>query len=226
MTLMRAALIPMKDLAGAKMRLAGVLDADARATLALAMLDDVLAAVRASGRFETVAVVSADAGVRSHAASLGSETIDESLGEGGLNAGLQHAVLALEQRDTDELVILPADVPLAQPDDIATVADALASGAAPRVVLVRAGDHGTNALGLRPPGVIPMRFGRRSADAHRDAAAAASVDAIELELPRLAFDVDGPDDLPRLASGRPGPATERWLAEHNAALHVHTRKET
>ena len=52
---MRAALIPMKPLAEAKMRLADVLDQRERAELALAMLVDVVTACEDSEMFDRVA---------------------------------------------------------------------------------------------------------------------------------------------------------------------------
>ena len=49
----------MKDIAGAKQRLAGVLSQAERAELALAMLTDVIGACREAACFDQVAVISA-----------------------------------------------------------------------------------------------------------------------------------------------------------------------
>jgi 2-phospho-L-lactate guanylyltransferase (CobY/MobA/RfbA family) len=89
------------------------------------------------------------------------------------------------------------------------------------VVLVRAGDNGTNALGLRPPEVVPMRFGVDSASAHRSEAEAAGADVVELELERLVFDVDAAGDVATLASRAVGAATRGWIdarASYGAAI--------
>ncbi|HYM15313.1 MAG TPA: 2-phospho-L-lactate guanylyltransferase [Dehalococcoidia bacterium] len=212
---MRAALIPMKELSQAKLRLAPALDAAARAELALAMLADVIAACAESGCFDLIAVVSNDSTVFWHARELGATPIAEpaALG-GGLNAGLTFAQRYLARRvAVSELVILPADVPLARADDIRAVVDALAAPPdRPRCVLVRSRDNGTNALALRPPEAVAPAYGRNSADAHRAAALAASIDLVELTLERLAFDVDAPDDLTELETLPAGPATRRFLA--------------
>ena len=85
------------------------------------------------------------------------------------------------------------------------------AGAERRVVLVRAYDNGTNALGLRPPEIIPMRFGLNSADAHRAEAERAGVECVELSLERLTFDVDAADDLASLAARAVGAATRGWI---------------
>ena len=216
MSAMRAALIPMKDLAGAKQRLASKLALPERRALALAMLSDVIAACRESGCFDVVAVTSADAGVAEAAVTLGAVPLVEPPDAGGLNEGLTWGGEALAQgMALGELVILPADIPLARAEDVRAVCDALAA-AGDRCVIVRARDGGTNALALRPPRAIPMRFGPQSCDAHIAAARAAGLDVVELALDRLAFDVDAPEDLDALASLPLGAATSAWLAAHTA----------
>lgn len=211
MTGMRGALIPMKELAGAKMRLADVLDRDARAELALAMLTDVIEACRASARFDVIAVVSSDSEVFWHARGLGAKPLAEPATLSGLNDGLTFAQRYLARRvAVAELVILPADIPLVRPDDVRAIVDALGARDG-RAVIVRARDNGTNALAMRPPEALPMRFGRNSADAHLSAARDASIEAVELANQRLAFDVDAPEDLDALASLPVGAATAGWL---------------
>lgn len=220
MSPMRAVLIPMKELSQAKLRLAPVLDAARRADLALAMLSDVVAACTESGCFDLIAVVSNDSEVFWHARELGAKPLAEpaTLG-GGLNAGLTFAQRYLARRvAVSELLILPADVPLARAEDIRTVVDALAAPPdRPRCVLVRSRDNGTNALALRPPEAVAPAYGRDSADAHRAAALAAGIaagiDLVELTIERLAFDVDAPDDLAALGTLPVGPATRRFLGD-------------
>ncbi len=208
---MRAALIPMKSLADAKMRLADVLDRRERAELALAMLVDVITACNEAECFDRVAVVSSDSDVFWQARELGATPIAEPATLTGLNDGLTFGVRYLARRiGVEEVVILPADVPLIQPVDLLTIVNALA-GAEKRVVLVRAYDNGTNTLALRPPEIIPMRFGVQSADAHRREADTAGVDCVELQLDRLVFDVDAADDVASLASRRVGAATRGWI---------------
>jgi 2-phospho-L-lactate guanylyltransferase len=209
---MRAALIPVKELGEAKLRLAGTLDREARAELVLAMLTDVLTACRECGCFDVVAVISRDHEVNWHAREHGAKPLAEPATLSGLNEGLTFGQRYLARRvAVDELVILPADVPLVRAGDVRSVVDALAGGA-PRVVIVRARDGGTNALALRPPEAIAMRFGSESADAHLETARAARIEAIEVENERLAFDVDSDDDVAALATLPVGAATAGWLA--------------
>jgi 2-phospho-L-lactate guanylyltransferase len=207
---MRGALIPMKGLAGAKMRLAPALSPGERTQLALAMLSDVIEACRACARFDIVTVVSSDSEIHWHARDLGARPLAEPATLSGLNDSLTFGQRYLARRvAVAELLIIPADLPFAQPGDIARVIDALAGQSA--ATIVRAADGGTNALAMRPAEALPMRFGAQSCDAHIAAARDASISIAELDLPRLRFDVDGPEDLDALASGIAGAATSAWL---------------
>lgn len=201
----------MKSLAEAKMRLSDVLDQRERAELALAMLVDVVTACNDSEVFDRIAVVSGDSDVFWQVRELGAMPVAEPATLSGLNDGLTFGVRYLARRiGADEVVILPADVPLVQAVDVCTVVNALA-GADRRVVLVRALDNGTNALALRPPEVIAMRFGINSASAHRAEAEGAGVECVKLELERLAFDVDAAGDVETLATKAVGAATRGWI---------------
>jgi len=212
----------MKSLAQAKMRLAGVLDRHERAGLALAMLVDIITACNESGCFDLVSVISDDSEVFWRARELGAKPIAEPATLSGLNEGLTFGQRYLARRvAVDELVILPADIPLARPEDIRAVVEALGADGAARAVLVRSRDNGTNALALRPPEAIAMHFGPNSADAHRAAAEAAGIAVVEITNERLAFDVDAPEDLAAMSTMRVGAATSAWLE----ARADHARKE-
>jgi 2-phospho-L-lactate guanylyltransferase len=201
----------MKDLAGVKMRLADVLERAERAELALAMLTDVITACKESECFDTICVVTDDSDVCWHARDLGAKPLKEPGTLSGLNDGLTFGQRYIGRRiGAAELVILPADVPLVRADDVRAVVRAFEREGA-IVALVRARDGGTNALALRPPEAIPMRFGRQSADAHAAEARAADVDAVELAIERLQFDVDAPEDVEALASLACGAATTGWV---------------
>jgi 2-phospho-L-lactate guanylyltransferase len=210
---MRAALIPMKALAQAKMRLADVLDRHERSELALAMLTDVIVACNESGCFDLVSVISDDSEVFWQARELGAKPLAEPATLSGLNEGLTFGQRYLARRvAVDELVILPADIPLVSAEDIRAVVDALGVDGTPRMVLVRSRDNGTNALALRPPEAIAMHYGRDSADAHRASADSGGIAVVEIERERLSFDVDAPEDLAAMQAMPVGAATAGWLA--------------
>lgn len=209
---MLAALIPMKELALAKMRLAEALDRGARADLALAMLTDVITACHESDLFDSIHVVSSDSDVRWHAHDLGAAPIAEPRTLAGLNDAIAFGQRYLVSRTrVDELLILPADIPLIRADDLRTVVHALNAVAGARAVIVRAFDGGTNALALRPPESVAPRFGQHSADGHAAAALAADIGFEELTIERISFDVDEPADLEALAGLPLGAATAGWV---------------
>jgi 2-phospho-L-lactate/phosphoenolpyruvate guanylyltransferase len=219
---MRAALIPMKELAQAKMRLADVLDRRERSELALAMLTDVIVACRESGLFDEVAVIGNDSEVAWHVRELGAKPLAEPATLSGLNESLTFGQRYLARRvAVDELLVLPADIPLLRAEDVRQVIDALGGASGARAVLVRSRDNGTNALALRPPEAIDMHFGPNSGDAHRAAADAGDVEMIEVANARIAFDIDAPEDFDELVTGWSGAATTGWIEAraHYAAEH-------
>jgi 2-phospho-L-lactate guanylyltransferase len=182
-------LIPIRDLDGAKTRLAGVLDAASRRDLVVAMYRDVLAAATACAAIDRVAVVSGDSEALGIAEAAGAETIRE---DSGLNEALASASRTLAARGVDRVLILFADLPLANAAAIERVVLADAD-----VALVRAGDGGTNALALAP-GAIEFQYGQDSAAKHIDAAERAGLRVALLDEPSLALDMDTPEDLERL----------------------------
>jgi 2-phospho-L-lactate guanylyltransferase len=200
------ALVPLKPATGAKSRLAEVLDADARATLAREMARDVLATLTASPGLAGVALL-APAG-EELAQEFGCRSLrdDPAL---GLNGNLAQALAALAADGAGTVVIVPADVPGIAPAEVATLLAAHGSG----VTLVPASrDGGTNALALTPPGAIAPAFGADSARRHREAARAAGRAMTALDLAGFARDIDTPADLLWLCGMPEGaPRTRRYL---------------
>jgi 2-phospho-L-lactate guanylyltransferase len=201
-----AVVIAVRDVSSAKSRLGEQLDPGARQSLVIAMLDDLLAAIRRAHR-GVILVVSPDAAYGAVAATHEARLVDDP-GD-GLNSAFLAALTVDETAATTAALLLPGDLPHVTPDDIATVLDALT---APGVVLVPSSDGGTIALGLRPSEVIAPRFGERSAERHREAAAEAGTDLTELSPPSMQIDIDTLADLDRVA-GALGEATTALL-EH------------
>ncbi|MDO8615737.1 MAG: 2-phospho-L-lactate guanylyltransferase [Dehalococcoidia bacterium] len=222
---MIAALVPAKALDQAKGRLAALLSEDERRRLALAMLEDVVRALQGAARIGLIAVVSPDAEVLALARELGAQAIQEPSSVRGINQALSHALKIMSHRALDALLVVLADVPAVTPADIDAVLDALPADRG--AVICPSHDRGTSVLAMRPPALIPFRFGAHSFPAHKREAAARGVPTAVLRLAALARDIDGPDDLRLLMSGpaggaeaapvRAGPATQRLLAELRVA---------
>jgi 2-phospho-L-lactate guanylyltransferase len=183
------AVVPVKDIALAKQRLAPALDDAARRDLALAMLEDVLDALSRVRGLAGILVVTADAAAARIAARFGADVSAEAALDGHTEA-----VAAAARRLTragEDLLTLPADVPLVLPEDIERIVATRG-----RFVIVPAHDgRGSNAVLCRPADAVPLRFGAASYEPHLAAAAARGIAPVSIALPRLALDIDGPDDL-------------------------------
>jgi len=202
------ALVPAKALDQAKGRLAALLGEDERRQLALAMLEDVIEALKAVPRIDLTAVVSPDAEALALARELGAEAIPEPPSVRGLNQALSHAAGVLAPRRPDALLVIPADIPGVSPGDVDAVLDALPAERG--VVIVPSRDRGTGALALRPRDAMRFHFGPQSSIAHRREAAARGLPARVLCIEALAADIDGPDDLLDFLA-RPGDSATRRL---------------
>ena len=186
------ALVPVKDLERAKRRLAGALDPAARRGLSLAMLADVLDALDATPGLDGAAVVSRDADVTALARRRGLRVIPEA--GTGLNAAVAQAANALSAEGCARLLVMPADLPLADPEEIAQILAALPEAPGLTLVPDRHG-VGTNGFLCSPPNAIAPSFGAGSFARHLEAARDAGIPATVLRLPGLGLDIDTPEDL-------------------------------
>jgi 2-phospho-L-lactate guanylyltransferase len=207
---MIAALVPVKALPRSKSRLRPVLSDGQREALVMAMLEDVLRLLSGVPAVATTAVVSPDPDVLAFAHRLGAQPIEEPRQPRGLNAALAFASDTLSGQGTDALLVLPVDVPLATAADIEAILDPLRGD--PSIVLCPSRSGGTNALALRPPGIIPFRFGHRSSAAHQREAKARGLPLSVLPLPSLALDIDRPNDLPAIMAQPNGTRSQQFLA--------------
>jgi 2-phospho-L-lactate guanylyltransferase len=186
------AVMPVKDTAGAKQRLAGFLPAQVRRQLALAMFEDVLQAVAAVPELAGIAVVTIDPAAADIALRLGARVWSD-----GARDGHTGAVTAAARRLAAEgsaMLTIPGDVPLVSPVDIRQLLDI--HSRQPGFTIVPARDErGSNAIMCSPADLVPLRFGADSFFPHLAAARACGVDPTTVHLPRIALDIDEPADL-------------------------------
>ncbi|HLI25631.1 MAG TPA: 2-phospho-L-lactate guanylyltransferase [Chloroflexota bacterium] len=192
------AAVPVRSLWGSKRRLAPLLTPAERAALSACLLAGVLRALRAVPFIARVVVVSPDPAARALAATHGVDTLADpptvrDAADAALNAALDTVGRQATAAGAPALLVLPADLPLVQPSDVAAVLAALP--AAPTLVLVPTADGGTGALLRAPPTAVPACFGPDSAYRHLAAAREHGVRARLLWRPRLALDCDEPRDL-------------------------------
>ena len=187
-------IVPHRGLVAAKTRLAPSLDPSERVMLASQLLQRVLRVAREVT--EDVVVISPSRPLAEIVEASGCRlSVQRGM---GLNEGLDQARSDALMDGIQTLVILHGDLPNLRADDIRTLCGALPDGDAPGVAIApdRAGT-GTNALALRPPGVIGFRFGVGSFAAHADEVERAGVPAVAVNRSGLAFDLDTPEDLAR-----------------------------
>jgi len=188
------AVIPVKGLAKAKSRLSDRLTPAERAQLVLHLLDRVLAAVFASALVQRCLVVSPDPLVRTSAEAAGAVAVDEATPGAGQNAALEHARRVARRWNPTALLVLSGDLPLLTPQDLEMICRL---GAEDGTVVV-APDRprtGTNALHLRPPDLLPFRFGAGSFRQHVREARDCAARIRAYYGSGTAFDLDVPEDL-------------------------------
>ena len=201
-------LVPIKNTASAKQRLASVLDQPARTQLAQAMLTDVLTTLHKWKNRPNVGIVTSDPYTTKLAAEYRFEIIPDPDNPGETGA-IEMATRVCVERGEDSTLVIPADIPLIESWELEEIyKHAPAEGS----VLVPAGDgRGTNAAFRRPAGLFPLRFGSDSFKPHHAAAQASGKLCVVLSLPGIAVDVDNPPDLQRLLS-LPGESRAQRLA--------------
>ncbi len=213
---MRALLLPIKDQRNAKERLAGLLSAGERQSLARAMMEDVLTAVRGARRAEQIYVVTSYAPAIRIAESAGWQVLEEKQ-QISESASVDYASRCCAERGVSALLRLPLDLPLVQSADIDELL--VLDFSAPAAVMVPSRDGtGTNALLRTPPTLFPSQFGSGSFARHRALAESAGARLLLRRNPRLELDVDDPTDLRALLQhDLSGTATGRWLASSDVA---------
>jgi 2-phospho-L-lactate/phosphoenolpyruvate guanylyltransferase len=190
---MRAALlIPVKNLANAKQRLAEALDQTQRSQLAEAMLRDVMsAAAGVTDRLE-VFLVTGDSRVQATAAEFNFGVIEDTRNESE-TAAIETATAWCELHGYDTTVVVPGDIPLITSAELHRVLEAAPSEGA---VFVPAYDRrGSNCILRRPASIIPLRFGNDSFQPHCEAMRKTGKPLIILELSGIGLDIDNPHEL-------------------------------
>jgi 2-phospho-L-lactate/phosphoenolpyruvate guanylyltransferase len=197
-------LVPVKALSEAKGRLAPTVGPLQRRLLAIAMFEDVIAALQATRGLEAPVVVSPDREVWRRADAMGCRVVEEPPGGGDLNHSL--AIAAAGAGIGSGLLVVAADLPLASAAGLERV---LAAAGAPVAVVPSHDGGGTNVLAWRDPASFAPSFGPDSAARHL-----AVPGAVRVDEPGLALDVDTAADL-ELVAGRldPSSVTARRLRD-------------
>ena len=215
--------VPVRSLADGKRRLASVLDPGERATLVRRLFARTVETALEAG--PPVLVVSPDPDALALARRCGAEGLLEPPPT-GLNRALELAARTLVEQGAAALLVVSADLPDIDTADLhamlpTAVSDpggaaagrgsseetapppgrATGPDAAVRIAPDAAGS-GTNALYVRPPGLLVFEYGDGSCPRHLEQARARGARIERVDRPGLRFDLDTPDDLARYEQRR------------------------
>ncbi len=189
------AVVPIRGLETAKMRLGADLDPEERRGLVAELLRRTLVATRDATRVAGTVVVTMDPAAAGLARSHRAIGLVERAP--GLNEAIEAARSLAVARGATAVLVLPADLPAAAPDHVDALLETAADLDAPTGLIALVTDRhglGTNVLLLSPPAAIAPAFGESSRREHERAARAAGARYQELESP-LSLDVDTAADL-------------------------------
>ena len=185
------AVVPVKELEGAKQRLSPALTPTQRLALAQLMLTEVLEALATARGLAGVVLVTLDPFASALAARLGFRVSTQGARDG--HTGAVNAGRASLPQGAGMLTI-PGDIPAVSPREVELLL--AAHQQAPAFTIVPAHDEqGSNAVLVSPPDAVKLRFGENSYFPHLAAARAAGVEPTIVPLPGIAMDIDHPADL-------------------------------
>ena len=202
-------LVPVKEPANAKRRLAPLLTPAERERIAWAMFEDLARALR--GLAAPVATVTDSAQVADRAAGMGWRVMREAK-QFSESSSVDTASRQLAREGIEAVLRLPGDLPLIETGDVEElVRCSLPPGSA---LMVPSWDlGGTNALLRTPPDLFPSRFGPDSLVLHMAEALSAGACVKVIQNRRIALDLDEPGDLARFMEQQTETETWRLLTE-------------
>ncbi|MEP9347790.1 2-phospho-L-lactate guanylyltransferase [Xanthobacter sp. KR7-225] len=189
--------MPVKRFAAAKQRLSGLLDADGRAALARAMLDDLLALLCGDAGLAGTLVVGEEPEARVLCRRHGAAFLSVP-DQVGLNGAIARGEQDLAARGASAMLVVPSDLPGLTRADLDALRRALATCDVALVAAER--DGGTNLLASPLPLAFAPSYGPASFARHRAAATAAGLTVGEPDCPGGRTDLDRPEDLAALGT--------------------------
>jgi 2-phospho-L-lactate guanylyltransferase len=187
------AIVPVKPLRRGKSRLSKVLTEAERTALNQNMLTNTLKVLASVDRIDTIMVVSRDPSALAIARDFGARTVLEN-GNPELNTALRRAALVAKTYLANEIIVIPADLPLVTKEEIQYFLSH--AGKPPELIISpdRRKD-GTNLLYLNPAGLIQFSYGSGSFEKHVSQAERVGARIEIVESIPLGLDLDLPEDL-------------------------------
>lgn len=187
------AVVPVKDPAFGKTRLAPVLNARERHALCLYLAKRTLEVCAAAFGAERTIVVTASPEIAQLATQARLLVVPEAASADSLNAAISLGAARARQAGAEVLLVVPADLALLSVAELQAAVDAIP--AAPGCLIVPDRRHsGTNLLGLAPLREDLFAFGEQSLQRHTRLAARAGCEVCIHRSAALGLDLDLPED--------------------------------
>lgn len=210
------AILPVKELDGAKQRLSPQLPPPLRRALMQVMIGEVLEALLAARGLAGVMLVTLDPWATALAGRLGARVTTEGARDGHTGSVTAGARL-LAREGASGVMTMPGDIPAVTAAEVEAVL--AAHGPAPAFTIAPAHDElGSNAVLMSPPLAVPLRFGEDSYFPHLAAARAAGIEPHVVPLPGIGMDIDHPADLIAFARLPQAAGTRTLAFLHENAL--------
>lgn len=221
---MMQVLLPLKEFAAAKQRLAGVLSAPERAQLFEAMVDDVLNVLTAQPAVERVVVCSRDRAAVWLARYYEVEFLHEDQLQAGaryrspaagdaLNSVVNAAARRCLAQGANDLLVVHGDLPLLNDAELSRFIERHRAATGPAVTIAPdRRNSGTNLLAWRDLPEFSTRYGTNSLQLHCAQARALGVEPALCELAGARCDIDEPEDLALLLRAAQPSVATRTLA--------------
>ena len=201
------AVLPVKEIDGAKSRLAAAYSPSFRRGFARAMVQDVLGALIQVPELTGIVVLTVDPDAAELARQHGAEIFEDGARDGHTGA-VMAAIRRLVREGRGSVLTVPGDIPFIAPEEVSRLIAAHA--ASPSFSIVPAHDRrGSNAILMTPPDAVPLAFGNDSFYPHLQAARDCGIEPTILPMPGIGLDIDNPEDLALLLRQTPRP-THAW----------------
>jgi 2-phospho-L-lactate guanylyltransferase len=158
------AVVPMNPLDVAKSRLASILDMTEKQNLVVALFTHTILQLQECGKFEGIAVITADPFLWEISNKMNIIVIQETKPK-DLNSSLQSALVDLKERQVNNLLILPGDLPYL---NSRVLVDMISEMEQSNQMMITPDQYlnGTNALFINPLDKLPFSFGPNSFAKH------------------------------------------------------------
>lgn len=188
------AIVPVKPLVRSKSRLNEVLTNRQRESLSSFFLRKTVTTLNDIPEISRVLVVSRDPAALTIARTAGAKTLQET-GLPELNDSLQRATQVVLAWHANSILILPIDLPLLHESDVRALLDVGRNYPSVVAIAPDSKRKGTNAMLVKPPGLIPYRYGPESFEKHLGEAEKRGVTTHIFDNSNMALDVDTAYDL-------------------------------